>query len=390
MESSVILRDPRIERIGLSGDRAPDPITEGTAFNFPVVSADSHFELTEDIFKDALPAHLQDQAPRVWFDRFWRIGDPTKQTFSDFATEYRVKHSCEGLHRWDVRKEYMRVAGVKKELLFPQFVSYFLGHPQHELREAVFKVYNEYIAKLSANSEGAYYCVAFCPNWWDPAKAKETIGHIKSLGLRTFVLPNEPGLYPSGKPIKWGDPELEPFWQAIEESGLPVCFHVIEKSDIDGPGGVGTFMLVSLTPFRRPFGMLAFGGVFDRHPGLKVAFVEGGISWVPPMLQDAEVLFDSFHNYLRPQLKHRPTHYWFENCHATFQMDRLGLEQLRYIGEDNVMWASDYPHTEGTYGYTRHSQEVVVEIVGMARAKKILGGTAIKLFKMDDKKPGKA
>ena len=51
-----------------------------------------------------------------------------------------------------------------------------------------------------------------------------------------------------------------------------------------------------MAPFRKPFGQLLFGAVFDRHPKLQVVFAEGGIAWVPAALQDAEVLYDTFGN----------------------------------------------------------------------------------------------
>ena len=380
------MRNPHIEGIGLSADRVADAASiSAPTRDCLVVSADSHFEVSEDIYRDRLPAHLRDKAPRVWFDGFWRLGDPkdqSKQLFSDFAFQYRVKHSCAGLYERNVRKRDAQASGVDKEIVFPQSVLHFLTNPDYELREAVFRVYNEYISEVSAQDRDRFYGVGICANWWDAERAKATITEVKNLGLRTFMLPNTPGRYPSGKEISWGDEELEPFWSAIEEAELPICFHVIEKFDVDGPGGVGTFMLTALSPFRRPFAMLTFGGVFDRHPKIKVVFAEGGISWVPTMLQDAEMIFDSFTGFLRPKLKRRPSDYWRAHCFATFQTDRLGLEQLSYIGVDNVMWGSDYPHTEGTYGYTRSAQQAIIDCVGQRDANKILGATAMSLYRL--------
>ena len=105
---------------------------------------------------------------------------------------------------------------------------------------------------------------------------------------------------------------------------------------------------------------------------------------MPPALQDAEALFDSFGNGdLIDRLEHRPSEYWHRHCYATFQNDRLGLSQLNLIGADRAMWASDYPHTEGSYGYGRASMKAVVDMVGEPTARAILGQTAIKLFKLD-------
>src|SRR5262249_8363289 len=113
---------------------------------------------------------------------------------------------------------------------------------------------------------------------------------------------------------------------------------------------VGATNMVLLAPFRKPLGQLIFGGVFDRHPKLQVVFAEGGLAWIPPALQDAENIYDSFGNgegiY---HIDHRPSHYWHNNCHATFQADGLGMKQLDIIGVDRIMWATDYPHSEGAF-----------------------------------------
>ena len=75
-------------------------------------------------------------------------------------------------------------------------------------------------------------------------------------------------------------------------------------------------------------------------------FAEGGLSWVLSWLQDAELLFDTYSQVLDP-IEHRPSHYWHNNCYATFQADGLGLKQLDIIGPDRIMWATDYPHQDG-------------------------------------------
>jgi predicted TIM-barrel fold metal-dependent hydrolase len=83
------------------------------------------------------------------------------------------------------------------------------------------------------------------------------------------------------------------------------------------------------------------------------------------------------------RIEHRPTHYWHNNCHATFQSDALGLSQLPYIGANRVMWASDYPHNEGTFGYGQAAVNAVVNATRADEARAILGGNVAKLFKLN-------
>jgi predicted TIM-barrel fold metal-dependent hydrolase len=124
---------------------------------------------------------------------------------------------------------------------------------------------------------------------------------------------------------------------------------------------------------------LVFGGVFDRHPDLQVVFAEGGIGWVLPWLQDAEALYDTYAEVI-DQTRHRPSYYWRNNCAATFQADALGLSRLDVLGADRVMWATDYPHTEGTFGFSTAMMKDIIDQVGEADARLVLGGNAKRIF----------
>lgn len=381
------LEVPHAEGIGPSAFRKPD-LAKKELDNLIVVSADDHFEITEDIFLEAWPEHLKDKAPRVWFDAAWRIGIPEADHnlnyVSDLSRAIINQHSGTGLFDHELRRQHLVSEGVDKEIVFPQVLLHFFGNPDLDVRERVFTIYNAYVARISAQDPGRFYGVGVCGAWWDAEKGPAMIRQIKALGLKTVLLPGNPGKYANGKPIAWGDEEMEPLWAAIAEAKLPVCFHISEKFDVDGRGVFGAFVLHSMDPFRKTFGQLAFGGVFDRNPALKVVFAEAGIAWIPPMLQDAELIYDSFGDLLNPKPLHRPSHYWARNCYASFSNDRLGLENLKYIGEDNVMWASDYPHTEGTFGYAGNSRQAVIDATSPEIARKILGETAMRVFNLYD------
>jgi hypothetical protein len=116
-------------------------------------------------------------------------------------------------------------------------------------------------------------------------------------------------------------------------------------------------------PLPKPLGELIFGGVFDRHPKLRVVFAEFGVSWVPVFLQDAEGAYDFVQpiiDDLKCRPAKRPSYYWHNHCYATFQNDLLGLKLLDYVGADRIMWAQDYPHNEGTFGYSWTSRNDVI------------------------------
>jgi predicted TIM-barrel fold metal-dependent hydrolase len=98
------------------------------------------------------------------------------------------------------------------------------------------------------------------------------------------------------------------------------------------------------------------------------------------VLQEADGIYESIPDMLHPKLAHPPSYYWFKNCISTFMVDPAGLSMIDRIGVDNAMWSSDYPHPEGTRGFTRSSVAAVFDALGEEDAKKVVGGNAAKLF----------
>jgi predicted TIM-barrel fold metal-dependent hydrolase len=374
--------DPVLKDAGL----APARRITSVAFpklpaGFEIVSADNHLEITKNIFVERFPSRLKDKAPHVWFDGFWRMGfpgamealgqDPLYAKFAEVITLFPG-------FELGTRAQHMKLEAVAKEIIYPQSLLGFIRYPDLEVRELLFRIYNEYLAEVCATNPDLFHGVAVCSNWWDPAKAEAAIKQIVDLGFKTFMIPNvlakdEPG---------YTHPDMDRFWSVIEDAGLPVAYHIGEGPFLTCRGGLGASFLVQTAPFRGTFGQLIFGGVFDRHPRLQVVFAEGGINWVASALQDAEMAYDTYRDSYDMVPKHRPSYYWNTHCYATFQSDPVGMRLLDLIGVDRVMWAIDYPHSEGTFGLQGGSVKTILEATSIANAKKILGDTARRLYRL--------
>lgn len=369
---------------GFIVDRAAQPLAGITLpQGLQLVSADNHIEITEDIFYAAFPSALRDAAPRVWFDKYWHVG--FKGDFEALPIGFDMEAALSKTVMNDgfdfaVRNRHLDAEGIGKELVYPQSLLAFIRYPDVGMQELMYRTYNEYLARLQQSSGGRFFGVGILSNWWDPTKAQAAIQQIVDLGLKTFMLPLSPGKNANGKPIDYAGPEMDTFWAAAEEAGLPVNFHIGEVPASGGRGAFGTFFIVQAAPFRRVLGNLIFGGILDRHPRLRIVFAEGGINWVAGALQDAELTYDVHRGMFDPQLRHRPSYYWHNNCYATFQTDTVGLRLLDSIGADRVMWAQDYPHSEGTFGFTANAVNEVLESTSDAEARLILGGTAAMLY----------
>jgi predicted TIM-barrel fold metal-dependent hydrolase len=368
------------EGLGPPKDRHPAPPADlGLPVGTEVFSADDHISLSEDIFYERLPKAMKEQAPRIInVEGGWSVGVDGKSIlvpeFIRVVTQY---DPVPGSHAGDVdaRLAALDSEGVDRELAFPNSILALFGWPDREMREACFRVYNEYIAEVQERSGHRIYGVGLI-NWWDAEGARRTVNELKSLGLKTFLLPLMPGKDLDGKPIDYASPAMDGVWDAIEEAGIPVSHHIGENPPATpiAFNAISIGMLQSVAPFRDTFGKYIFGGILDRHPGLKIGYFEGGINWVPSALQDAEHIAASFRHLADLQIKHEPTYYWDNHMCASFMVDPLGLALLARIGVNRVMWSTDFPHNESTYGYSNESLASVVDAVGADATAAIASG----------------
>lgn len=379
-ESSVSL--DRMRGIGFPRDREPDrdgEFPEGTR----LISSDSHWLETGDVWTSRFPDEFKDKAPEiVRTSKGWNLKVGDKMIFPDIITEAQDTFEClDGMSQVKARLTDLDAEGVEKELLFPQKTLALIREPDLGARSWIFRAYNQYMADVCAQAPDRLYGVGVA-NFWDESQFEASIAEIKALGLKAVMAPIEPGKRSDGSDILYASPEMDPFWSAVERSGLPFCFHIGEQVKVDSFGGLGAHFLLQTAGFRKSWGALTFGGVFDRHPDLKVVFVEAGINWVAGALQDADLAYETFGTLMTPQLKRTPSWYWFNHCYATFMTDAAGLALLDFIGADRVMWSTDYPHNESTLGYTRSAAQAVFDATDEATAKRIVGETCLDVFDM--------
>ena len=200
------------------------------------------------------------------------------------------------------------------------------------------------------------------------------------------------GNTPTYGPKVWGaleynDPRFEPFWSVVEESGLPITFHVSTGRDPRAVGGNGgaiiNYVCHSMETTIEPLVQLISSGVFERHPGLRAGLVESGIGFVPWLLETMDYAFRAHHFWVRPVIPDLPSEYFRRHCFATFQEDHAGVQMAEpHDVVDNLMWANDYPHHEGSWPHSAASIERQMSGLSDESRAKILGLNAARVFRL--------
>ena len=178
---------------------------------------------------------------------------------------------------------------------------------------------------------------------------------------------------------------MGPVWDAIEESGLPVTHHIGEtppKAPCE-VNNVAVAMMVNIDGFREMFSKYIFGGILDRHPGLRMGCSKVASPGFHRRCRTPTVLA-SYQHMLDDPLEHDIQYYWDTDMSASFIVDPLGLKLIDQIGVDKVMWSSDYPHNESSFGYSEKSLAAVVEAVGPDAAARIVSGNIKQILGIRD------
>jgi predicted TIM-barrel fold metal-dependent hydrolase len=132
--------------------------------------------------------------------------------------------SLEGCYSMEARLKDFDRLGIRKEIVFGNTIGAFHGRPDLEAREWIYRIYSQHLAETSKLAPGRFYGVGMV-NYRDPAHASASVAELVELGLKTLVLPVTPRGADFAE-LDYASPSFDPLFAAIEEAGLPICFHV--------------------------------------------------------------------------------------------------------------------------------------------------------------------
>jgi predicted TIM-barrel fold metal-dependent hydrolase len=194
----------------------------------------------------------------------------------------------------------------------------------------------------------------------------------------------------------------EPMWSVCEELDVPLLIHGGTGAMPPKAGGTAIWLMERHWFHMRPLKYFIFGGVLERHPGLKVVFIETSACWVNGELKRLDELYEGrpeggsitrTHNPhmahvlsgIRKILPRKPSEYFRSNCYVGLGAWPACWAARHDIGIDNIVWGSDYPHNEASWPKSMEQiRETTTELnVPREDVRKILGTNAARIWGFD-------
>jgi predicted TIM-barrel fold metal-dependent hydrolase len=378
------------------------------AFMPKIVDADAHVNPSADMWADYLPANLRDLAPKIEHgedcDYIVFEGKRRKLNLisaqggrkgSDFKMHGRASDARSGGWMPNARLADMDEDGIDSAVLFGGGP---LGTSNMELYRASFDAYNRWLADFCAVSPQRFLGVGYVP-MQDVDEAIRVLRDFAARGLKAVNIPAFPmnrmaslnggdaqtmaltGDVNSDR--SYADAEFDPFWKAVCDLGMPVTIHLGGRAvRFTEPKYFLADLLMSKFGMGEPIAIMIYGGVFQRFPDLKLASVESGVGWFAFAANYMDETWKKQRYWVNSILEHEPSYFWDRNIYGSFIHDRPGILMRDMPGAGNIMWSSDYPHSETTYPESQQVIERLFEGVPEDDKNMIIGGRAKALYRL--------
>src|SRR5262245_13750703 len=254
------------------------------------------------------------------------------------------------------------------------------------------RIYNQWLADAVSVAPERFLTLAQVPMWDIDAAVRE----VEWAAAAGFAGVNFPA--PRPELVHYDDPAWEPFWSACESNNLLLASHSGGAADAADLNEFWYFQFEGGgASNRRALYRMIFGGVFHRHPNLKVMFTEQPGDWWRETMAE----YDSVYLHY-PQLRDPDRPYYAPNLPSEYCASNVlvgasflaPFEARRAIDEGyatNMCWGRDFPHPEGTWKPhgvddvpTTHLQlRYVFSGIATDHVRNMVGGNVIRECRLD-------
>jgi predicted TIM-barrel fold metal-dependent hydrolase len=393
---------------------APDTTTESVFDRCKPIDVDTHITEPPDVWTSRISKKWGDKVPHIqqrdgrdlWCIGDQMIGGPGFTTAAGFDGSYpesRMGYADSPPSSYDAKErlKYMDEEGIWAAVLYPNVGGFgsggFLKLEEPELMLECVRAYNDFLVEWCSEDADRLVPVAAMPFWSVEESVKE-VYRAAEMGHKSILACSDPAAF--------GEPRLahahwDPFWSAVQETGLPISFHIGagDLSDIvSDPCELGpraAFSRVSSTIFMQNMSSIAdliFGGVCHRFPDLDLVSVESGVGWLPAFLEAADWQWSNGQvTKDHPEYDLLPSEYFRRQIYACFWFENEALRSTIDLVADNLCWETDFPHPTCMYpgpvnGLAQHPRDYVNRVMGdldETKVEKVLHSNAAKLYGLD-------
>jgi predicted TIM-barrel fold metal-dependent hydrolase len=346
-----------------------------------IISVDDHVIEHPRVWSDRLPEKFQERGPRIIEDEqghhIWKYdGDLYPQIGlnavadkkpEEFGMEpVRYDDMIPGCYDPAERVKDMDIDGVHAALCFPSFPGFgggvFQRAQDKELAQECVKAWNDWqLDEWCAYAPSRLIPLALLPTW-DPQLSADEIRRVAAKGAKAISFPDGP--VPLGLPSFHHPTHWDPVWDACEETGLPICLHFGSGSFVPGFSFMAPPPTDEPVPFIVAIGIfgtnsmwstadMIFSGALQRHPNLKIMLSEGGIGWVPYLLERLDYTWERHRWYHDISKTDRPSDLFKKHFWGCFIDDFHGIRTRDEIGVENILIEVDYPHSDSNWPNSR-------------------------------------
>jgi uncharacterized protein len=339
------------------------------------ISADSHVLEPPDCYSQYIDARFRHLAPRLvqrpggaeayvipGMQRAVSIGhlDAAGMTVAE-RRHHIATTSFEETRRsaWDAhhRISDQERDGVAAEVLYASVGMVLCSHRDLNYKDACMKAYNRWLEGYCSVAPSRLFGLGMSA-LASVDSAIRDFEQAKQMGMVGIMMPGYPGFE------DYDHRDYDALWACAADLELPLCFHALTSRELsagDKParGHPLNSFLGLMRPLQDIVGMLVLGGVFERHPRLKVVCAEGDAGWLPHYMQRMD---HGAHNHAEDGillgLSMKPSEYLRRNVWLTFQDDWVAFKTRHLMSPSQLLWANDFPHGDSSWP---HSQELLAE-----------------------------
>jgi uncharacterized protein len=271
----------------------------------------------------------------------------------------------------------MDTEGIDVSVLFPTSSFGVSSLVERDYAVAYARAYNDFIADVCKQTP-RLRAVALVPLQNPAAAVEEANRAVTKLGLSSVAVATQ------GMKEHLGSQTFWPLYEELQRLNVPFCVH----NRREGPAGEIRFdSFIFMHTIGRPvetfiqFAGLMYGGVPERFPKLRIAFLECGAGWVPYWMERMDEEWEKRGKVEAPLCKQKPSEYvkhgnWFFAMEPEEETVPYVIER---IGDDKILFASDYPHWDGMFPYVTATIRGRKDISDQAKVK-ILGENAKRFY----------